>query len=48
MAPAELDQIGVLPIGRVLASLIFPPSDMVVDMALESTGAKSPHVPTLD
>ena len=48
MAPAELDQIGVLPINRVLASSIFPPSDMVVGMALESTGAKFHHVPTPD
>ena len=48
MAPTELDQIGVPPTSRVLASWTFPPSDMVVGMALESTGAKSPHAPTPD
>ena len=48
MAPTELDQIGVAPVGRVLAFWVFPPSDAVVGMALESTGAKSPHVPTPD
>ena len=48
MAPAELDQIAVAPIGRVLVSWIFPPSDMVVGMASENTEAKSPHAPSPD
>ena len=48
MVPGELDQIGVAPTGRVLVSWVFPPSDMVVGMASESTGAKSPHAPTQD
>ena len=48
MALVEPDQIGVAPIVRVLVSWIHPPSDMVVDMALESTIAKFPHVPAPD
>ena len=46
VVPAEPDQIDVAPISRVLVSWIHPPFDMVVDMALESTRAKFPHVPT--
>ena len=43
-----LDQIGEAPFGHVQASWIFAPFDMVVDMALESTEANSPLVPTPD
>ena len=42
------DQIGVAPIGHALVSWILLSSDMVVDMALGRTGAKSLHVPTPD
>ena len=43
-----LDQFDVAPIGRVLVSWVFTPSDMVVSMASENIEAKSPHAPTPD